>query len=130
MLAKMFDRYRMSREVKTAFSIARNGVSGFEDEAEVAGAIVSKSMDNMEYGHSAYCKEAYVKSAKYRVYLRAAYPNAQNSSIEQAALDVAWVDSRAVHPGMHEQNVKNAKRSLERVITENENSGALFFARR
>lgn len=130
MLNKIRYRLEMSREVKRAFAIAREGVDGFHDEAEVAALIVARAIEDKDRGYSSYCKEAHVKSARYRVHLKAAYPKASELAIEQAALDIAWVDSHTVPPDMHDQNLKNARKSIERIIKENGDAYPLFEMRR
>lgn len=108
----------MSKEVRRAFSVARDGIGGYHDEAEVAASIVGLALEEKGPGYSSCSKDAYMRSARYRVYLKAAYPNANDNSIAQAAMDIAWADSRTVDKEMHEQNLKNARRSIERMITE------------
>ena len=128
---KFLARLEMSREVRRAFSIARDGIDGGHDEAEVAASIVERALDDKWPGYSACCREAYVKSAKYRVYLKMAYPSASDSSIDQAAIDIAWTDSRTVDQEMHEQNLKNARKSIEKMIAESKRGdNPLFWIRR
>ena len=128
---KFLARLEMSREVRRAFSIARDGINGGRDEAEVAASIVGRALDDKWPGYSACCREAHVKSAKYRVYLKMEYPNASDNSIDQAASDIAWADSRTVGQEMHEQNLKNARKSIEKMIAESKRGDdPLFWIRR
>ena len=126
MLNKIRYRLEMSREVKKAFAVAREGVDGFHDEAEVAALIVARAIEDRDRGYSSCCKDAHVKSARYRVHLKAAYPKTSELAIGQAALDIAWADSRTVPPDMHDQNLKNARKSIERVIKEDNDAYPLF----
>ncbi len=128
---KFLARLEMSKEVGRAFSIARDGVDGYHDEAEVAASIVGRALGDKWLSYSSCCRDAHMKSAKYRVHLKAAYPNASELAIEQAAMDIAWTDSRTVDPETHGQNLKNARRSIEKMITENKRGdNPLFWMRR
>jgi len=121
----------MSKEVRRAFSIARDGIDGYHDETEIAASIVERALEDNWPGYSSCCKDVHIKSAKYRVFLKAAYPNANDNSIAQTAMDIAWTDSRTVGQDMHEQNLKNARMSIERMITENKRrDDPLFWIRR
>ena len=128
---KFLARLEMSKETRKAFRIARDGIEGYHDEAEVAASIVGRALYDKWPGYSSCCREAYVKSARYRVYLKMAYPNASDNSVDQAASDIAWVDSRTVGQEMHEQNLKNARKSIEKMIAENKSGdNPLFWMRR
>ena len=120
MMNKFLARLEMSRDVKTAFRIAKNGVDGFRDEAEVAAEIVSKAIDNIKPEYSESYKDAYVRSAMYRVYFKASYPNADETSIDRAAFNVAWATSRIAAKEALKESMKDARMWVGKMIAEND----------
>jgi ribonuclease HII len=120
----------ISRETRRAFRIARDGIDGYRDEAEVAAEIVSKAIDNSKPSYSESYKDAYVRSAMYRVYFKAAYPNADETSIDRAALSVAWASSLIAAKEVRKESMKDVKKWIEKIIIENDRAYPLVMVKR
>jgi ribonuclease HII len=120
----------ISRETRRAFRIARDGIDGYHDEAEVAAEIVSKAIDNSKPSYSESYKDAYVRSAMYRVYFKAAYPNADETSIDRAALSVAWASSLIAAKEVRKESMKDVKKWIEKIIIENDRAYPLVMVKR
>jgi hypothetical protein len=127
---KFLARLEMSNETRRAFRIARDGIDGYRDEAEVAAEIVGKAMDNSKHDYSESYKDAHVRSAMYRVYFKAAYPNADETSIDMAALSVAWASSRIITKEAHKESMKDARIWIGKMLTENDRAYPFAIAKR
>ena len=127
---KFIARLEISNETRRAFRIARDGIDGYRDEAEVAAEIMSKAMDNSKHNYSESYKDAHVRSAIYRVYFKAAYPNADETSIDRAALSVAWASSLIAAKEVRKESMKNARIWIREMITENDRAYPFAIAKR
>ena len=127
---KFISRLEISNETRRAFRIARDGIDGYRDEAEVAAEIMSKAMDNSKHNYSESYKDAHVRSAMYRVYFKAAYPNADETSIDRAALSVAWASSLIAAKEVRKESMKNARIWIREMITENDRAYPFAIAKR
>ena len=90
----MLTKINKALEVRDAMKAAREGVPGAYEEARINGIVAKYQLLNSEPDCSVDVMREHVMSARYETYLKAAYPNASEKSVKEAAHNVAVLDSR------------------------------------
>ncbi len=119
----MLTKINKALEVRDAMKAAREGVSGAYEEARIKGIVAKYQLLNREPDCSAEVMREHVMRARYETYLKAAYPNASDNSVKEAAHSVAVFDSR--YCAHNSPEYLEAVRSVRQMIDEHKTNSKL-----
>ena len=119
----MLTKLNNALEVRDAMRVAREGVPEAYEKARIMGIVAKYQLIGSGPDCSANLIREHVMCARYEVHLKAAYSNASEDSVKEAAHKIATVDANYCSYNSHEY--VDAVRSIRGMIDEHKANSKL-----